>query len=76
MGEKSAVEYAFNTGLLGEADTDTRVREEGGGELDQARVASSGEEQQHEGEDNARPSQIGTSVHLSQNANDHMFAPK
>ncbi|KUF80525.1 hypothetical protein AM587_10005978 [Phytophthora nicotianae] len=75
MGEKSVVEYAFKTGLLEEADTDTQVREEGGGELDQARVANSDEEQQHEGEDIVRPSQIDTSVHLSQNTIDHMFGP-
>ncbi|ETN20215.1 hypothetical protein PPTG_21254 [Phytophthora nicotianae INRA-310] len=31
MGEKSVVEYAFKTGLLEEADTDTQVREEGDG---------------------------------------------
>lgn len=73
VGEKSVVDYAFDSGLLEEADADAQVRDEEGGELDQAGAGSSGEEQQHEGEDVVRPSQIDTSVLLSQHTIDRMF---
>eukprot|EP00644_Phytophthora_capsici_P003508 jgi/Phyca11/116832/e_gw1.31.486.1 len=75
LGERAVVEYAFHSGLLVEDDDDSSRTIDGDGE-EHVREVGDGEDQGGEGgggDTTVRPSQIDTSVLLSQNTIEQLF---
>ncbi|OWZ19200.1 hypothetical protein PHMEG_0006587 [Phytophthora megakarya] len=71
----AVVDYAFDTGLLKGDEEDVQVHYSGGGDLQQETAINSSDDRLQKIDDDARPSQIDASVHLSQHTIDRMFGP-